>query len=57
MHWIFMRRLENILELKMTPKFLEKVKKDYYNSNQKLDWESFLAGYIACLKRFCNQGK
>lgn len=43
--------------MKMSPEFLEKVKKDYYNSNQKLDWESFLAGYIACLKRFCNQGK
>lgn len=36
----------------MSPEFIKKVKKDYDSSNVELQWESYLAGYIACLKRF-----
>lgn len=36
----------------MTPEFIEKVKRDYYAQDVRPDWTSYLAGYIACLKRF-----
>jgi hypothetical protein len=36
----------------MTPEFLERVKRDYKAEQSDLDWDSYLAGYIACLKRF-----
>lgn len=36
----------------MSPEFIKKVKQDYDSSNVELQWESYLAGYIACLKRF-----
>ncbi len=38
----------------MTPEFIERVKRDYDREVNKPDWESYLAGYIACLKRFGN---
>jgi hypothetical protein len=36
----------------MTPEFIERVKRDYVAEKSTLDWDSYLAGYIACLKRF-----
>jgi len=36
----------------MTPEFLERVKRDYDKEPQGLDWDSYLAGYWASLKRF-----
>jgi len=39
----------------MTPEFIERVKRDYVAEDSKLDWNSYLAGYLACLKRFCSQ--
>jgi len=39
----------------MTPEFVERVKRDYVAEDSKLDWDSYLAGYLACLKRFGNQ--
>ena len=36
----------------MTPEFIERVKRDYVAEQSTLDWDSYLAGYIACLKRF-----
>lgn len=36
----------------MTPEFIERVKQDYVAENSALDWDSYLAGYLACLKRF-----
>ena len=36
----------------MTPEFIERVKRDYAAEKDPLDWASYLAGYLACLKRF-----
>jgi hypothetical protein len=36
----------------MTPEFIERVKRDYVAEKSVLDWGSYLAGYLACLKRF-----
>jgi hypothetical protein len=36
----------------MTSEFIERVKRDYDKEEIKPDWNSYLAGYIACLKRF-----
>ena len=36
----------------MTPEFIERVKKDYNNEPNKPDWDSYLAGYWAAVKRF-----
>lgn len=36
----------------MTPELLERIKRDYVTEQSVLDWESYLAGYLACLKRF-----
>lgn len=36
----------------MTPEFIERVKRDYVAEESTLDWHSYLAGYLACLKRF-----
>ena len=36
----------------MTPEFLERVKRDYDKEPLGLDWDSYLAGYWAALKRF-----
>lgn len=36
----------------MTPEFIERVQRDYKAEKSELDWDSYLAGYIACLKRF-----
>lgn len=36
----------------MTPEFLERVKRDYDEEKLEMDWDSYLKGYIACLKRF-----
>jgi hypothetical protein len=36
----------------MTPEFIERVKKDYEKESTKLDWDSYLAGYWAGIKRF-----
>ena len=36
----------------MTPEFLERVKRDYDKEPKGLDWDSYLAGYWAALKRF-----
>jgi len=36
----------------MTPEFIERVKKDYEKESVKLDWDSYLAGYWAGIKRF-----
>ena len=35
-----------------TPEFLERVKRDYQAEQSQLDWESYLAGYWAAVKRF-----
>jgi hypothetical protein len=39
----------------MTPEFIERVKRDYVLEKSVLDWDSYLAGYLACLKRFTNK--
>jgi hypothetical protein len=36
----------------MTPEFIERVKRDYNKESNKPDWESYLAGYWAGVKRF-----
>ena len=36
----------------MTPEFIERVKRDYDKELSELDWESYLAGYWAAIKRF-----
>ena len=36
----------------MTPEFIERVKKDYDKEVNKPDWDSYLAGYWAGVKRF-----
>ena len=36
----------------MTSEFIERVKRDYAAEKSALGWESYLAGYMACLKRF-----
>lgn len=36
----------------MTPEFLEKARKDYEQLTSDIDWQSFLKGYIAAVKRF-----
>jgi len=38
----------------MTPEFIDRVKRDYDNEATKLDWDSYLAGYWAAVKRFGN---
>ena len=39
----------------MTPEFIERVKRDYVAEKSALDWDSYLAGYLACLKRFVSK--
>ena len=39
----------------MTPEFLERVKRDYDKESNTLDWDSYLAGYWAAIKRFGEQ--
>lgn len=39
----------------MTPEFIERVKRDYAVEKSTLDWDSYLAGYMACLKRFASK--
>lgn len=36
----------------MTPEFIKRVRRDYDTEKPTLDWDSYLAGYLACLKRF-----
>ena len=36
----------------MTEEFIERVERDYAAEESALDWDSYLAGYMACLKRF-----
>ena len=36
----------------MTPEFIERVRRDYDKEPKKPDWESYLAGYWAGVKRF-----
>ena len=36
----------------MTPEFIERVKRDYEAEQSTLDWDSYLAGYWAAIKRF-----
>jgi hypothetical protein len=36
----------------MTPEFIERVKRDYAEEKSVLDWDSYLAGYWAAIKRF-----
>ena len=36
----------------MTPEFIERVRRDYEKEPNKPDWESYLAGYWAGVKRF-----
>lgn len=36
----------------MTPEFIERAKRDYDNEPVKPEWESYLAGYWAGVKRF-----
>lgn len=36
----------------MTPEFLERVKQDYEKESTQLDWDSYVAGYWAGIKRF-----
>jgi hypothetical protein len=36
----------------MTPEFLERVKQDYEKESTKPDWDSYVAGYWAGIKRF-----
>jgi hypothetical protein len=39
----------------MTPEFIERAKRDYVAEQSVLDWNSYLAGYLACLKRFASK--
>lgn len=39
----------------MTLEFIERAKRDYAAEKSALDWDSYLAGYLACLKRFGSQ--
>lgn len=41
----------------MTPEFIERVRKDYDKEPNDLDWESYLAGYWAGIKRFGGRKK
>ena len=38
----------------MTPEFIERVRRDYEKESPQLDldWDSYLAGYWACIQRF-----
>lgn len=36
----------------MTPEFVARAKRDYDNEKSQLDWDSYLAGYWAAVKRF-----
>lgn len=36
----------------MTSEFIDRVRRDYDREQSKLDWESYLAGYWAAVKRF-----
>lgn len=36
----------------MTPEFIERVKRDFENEPDTVDWDSYLAGYWAAVKRF-----
>jgi hypothetical protein len=36
----------------MTPEFLERVRQDYEKESTNLDWDSYVAGYWAGIKRF-----
>lgn len=36
----------------MTPELLERIKRDFENEPRHSDWDSYLMGYLACLKRF-----
>jgi hypothetical protein len=36
----------------MTLEFIERARRDYVAEKSVLDWDSYLAGYLACLKRF-----
>lgn len=39
----------------MTPEFIERARKDYDKEKSTLDWDSYLAGYWAAVKRFGEQ--
>jgi hypothetical protein len=39
----------------MTSEFIERAKQDYVAEKSALDWDSYLAGYLACLKRFASK--
>jgi hypothetical protein len=39
----------------MTPEFIERAKRDYVAEKSNLDWNSYLAGYLACLRRFSSK--
>ena len=42
-----------ITDMKLTEEFLAKVRKDFENANlPECDFDVFLKGYVACLKRF-----
>lgn len=36
----------------MTPEFIERVQRDYNKEPNTLNWDSYLAGYWAAVKRF-----
>ena len=36
----------------MTPEFIERAKRDFDAEQTTLDWDSYLAGYWAAVKRF-----
>lgn len=39
----------------MTPELIERIKRDFENEPRHSDWDSYLMGYLACLKRFGSQ--
>jgi hypothetical protein len=39
----------------MTPELMERIKRDFDNEPNHSHWDSYLMGYLACLKRFGNQ--
>lgn len=39
----------------MTPKFIERVQRDFENEPRHSDWDSYLAGYWAAVQRFGSQ--
>lgn len=41
----------------MTPEFIERVRRDFNDEKSVHDWNSYLAGYLAALKRFGQQHK